>query len=478
MSSQAWNVARIVEATGGTLIQGDPSGQVRSIATDSRKVGPGDCFLALRGERHDAHDFVSQTLAAGARSVVVSEVRAAWGMKESGISAAIIQVEETLHALGELARFHRRRFDIPVVGIGGSNGKTSTKEMVASILSRTRRVLKNPGNLNNLVGAPLTLLELTEDHQAAVIEMGINVPGEMARLSAIVGPTVGLLTNIHPAHLEGLGSLDDVLAEKGKLLQSLGPDGVAVVNWDDPRLRGLAKRLGCRVIRFGTGGEPVEVRLMGRVSMEDGLSVFEMGLGSEGVAIRLPVLGMHQVQNALAAAAVAWALGDPPPVIAAGLESHRPVRQRMELHRLGRGRVLVDDTYNANPRSMISAVQTAREAAPGARLIVVLGDMRELGPESRALHREVGLRIGAMGIQRLVTLGDLSTEIDAGAREGGLAPSRCAHAGSHEEAVERVTDSLVDGAWVVVKGSRGMTMEKVVTGILESIAAQGAGGRD
>jgi UDP-N-acetylmuramoyl-tripeptide--D-alanyl-D-alanine ligase len=181
---------------------------------------------------------------------------------------------------------------------------------------------------------------------------------------------------------------------------------------------------------------------------------------------------MHQVQNALGAAAVAYGLGESPETIVRGLASHRPVRQRMEMHSLARGMVLIDDTYNANPRSMMSAVQTAREAAPaGARLIAVLGDMRELGPESQAMHREVGERIGAMGVDRLITLGELSTEIEAGARKAGMGASACSHVSSHEEAVRRVCESLVEGAWVVVKGSRGMTMERVVAGILDFMNA-------
>ncbi|MCU0571389.1 MAG: UDP-N-acetylmuramoyl-tripeptide--D-alanyl-D-alanine ligase [Syntrophobacteraceae bacterium] len=467
MARMTWNVAQIVEATGGTLIQGDLSGGVRCISTDSRRIEPGDCFVALKGDFHDAHDFVGQTIASGAGAVVVSALRPEWSIGSGVPSAAFIKVPDTLHALGELARFHRRRFNIPLVGIGGSNGKTSTKEMVSAILSRRRRVLKNPGNLNNLVGVPLTLLGLADDHEAAVMEMGINVPGEMKRLAEIVAPTVGLLTNIHPAHLEGLGSLDDVLAEKGKLLESLGNDDVAIINWDDPRLRSFSSRLGCRVVRFGTGPEPVEVRLLGPVVVEDALSRFEVGLGSASVSIRLSVLGMHHVQNALAAAAVAHALGESPEVIAHGLAGHGPVPQRMEMHRLERGMVLIDDTYNANPRSMISAVQSARDAAPGARLIAVLGDMRELGPESPGMHREVGLQVGALGVDRLITLGELSAEIEAGAMEAGLDSSSCAHVSTHEEAVRKVCESLEEGAWIVVKGSRGMTMEKVVAGILK-----------
>lgn len=476
MAHVTWTAAQMVEATGGTLVRGDPSRVLRSICTDSRGVEEGDCFVALKGERHDAHDFVAQALAAGAGGVVVSAVRPEWGSGEGGSSPAVILVPDTLYALGELARFHRRRFGVPVVGIGGSNGKTSTKEMLYAILSLGRRVLKNPGNLNNLIGVPLTLLELTEDHEAAVIEMGINVPGEMARLAEIVGPTVGLLTNIHPAHLEGLGSLDEVLAEKGKLLESLKDDDTAVINWDDTRLRSFSSRLGCRTIRFGTGPEPVEVRLLGSAVTEDGLTRFELGLGSVSVPVRLSVLGMHQVQNAVAAAAVAHVLGESPESIARGLERHRPVSQRMEMHRLERGMVLIDDTYNANPRSMISAVRSVREAAPAARLIAVLGDMRELGPRSRDMHREVGWELGRLGVDRLITLGEQSEAIGIGAVEAGLASSSYTHVATHEEAVREVLNSASEGVWIVVKGSRGMTMEKVVAGILHSVPAKSQGG--
>lgn len=470
-----WNVAQIVEAARGSLIQGDLSTSIRSISTDSRKVVPGDCFVALKGERFDAHDFVTRTIAGGALAVVVSSLRREW--QESGQGrTAIIQVGDTLHALGDLAATHRGRFPIPLVGIGGSNGKTSTKEMVSAILSRTRRVLKNPGNLNNLIGVPLTLLDLSEEHEAAVIEMGINVPGEMGRLAEIVRPTVGLVTNIHPAHLEGLGSLDDVLAEKGKLLTSLGSEDLAVINADDEKLAALAGRLRSRVIRFGADSPSVEVGLASRVVVKDGLSVFDLRLGSDSVSIRLPVLGMHQVQNALAAAAVAWGLGETVESIARGLGGHRPVRQRMEVHHLPRGMVLIDDTYNANPRSMVAAVRTAREAAPAAPLIVILGEMRELGPESSGLHHDVGVQIGKLGVRRLITLGELSREIGVGAREAGMLESDCCHVSTHAEAVERACEDLVRGAWIVVKGSRGMTMEKVVAGILECVVDESPNG--
>jgi UDP-N-acetylmuramoyl-tripeptide--D-alanyl-D-alanine ligase len=291
----------------------------------------------------------------------------------------------------------------------------------------------------------------------------------MGRLAEIVRPTVGLVTNIHPAHLEGLGSLDEVLAEKGKLFASLGSDDLAVINDDDEKLRVLAGRLQCRMIRFGAGSPSVEVGLRSRVVVEDGQSSFDLGLGSDTVRICLPVLGMHQVQNALAAAAVAWGLGETAETISRGLGGHQPVRQRMEVRRLPRGMVLIDDTYNANPRSMIAAVRSAREAAPNAPLIVILGDMRELGPESSAMHHDVGVQIGGLGMSRLITLGELSRAIGVGARRAGMAESACFHVSTHAEAVGKACESLVRDAWIVVKGSRGMTMEKVVAGILDCV---------
>ncbi|MCL5406270.1 MAG: Mur ligase family protein, partial [Deltaproteobacteria bacterium] len=242
------NVATLAGDAGGRVLSGDQGTTIRAVCTDTRRIEPGDCFIALRGENHDGHAFVADAVKKGADAVIVSEEVSV----HPGASAAVIRVSDTLFALGEIARRHRMRFDMPVIAVSGSNGKTSTKEMVAAILSRTRKVLKNTGNFNNLIGLPLTLLGLNGEHGAAVVEMGINVPGEMERLARIGSPTVAVITNIHSAHLEGLGSLDRIMEEKGRLWQSLGREGVAVVNLDDPMLSRFAEGIKARKITFSS----------------------------------------------------------------------------------------------------------------------------------------------------------------------------------------------------------------------------------
>lgn len=462
----SWTVGKIAGASGGVLRCGSPESPVSEISTDSRRLKPGTCFVALRGERFDGHDFARAALDAGASAVVLGRGRIGELELQRTGTTAVIEVEDTLRALGALARVRRLEFSIPVVGIGGSNGKTSTKEMVACVLGRRRNVLKNPGNLNNLIGVPLTLLSLGPEHDAAVVEMGINVPGEMERLVDICRPTVGLLTNVHPAHLEGLGSLDQILEEKGKLLSRLTADDLAVVNMDDERIAGLWNRLKARVITFSSRNSRADVRLSGAVRFQEGVSAFSLVLGGEAHPVRLPVLGMHQVHNAVGAAAVAWGIGEPAASIVDGLSRHQPVSQRMQLHRLSRGQMLVDDSYNANPRSMLAAVETVVAASEGRPVIAILGDMRELGPETTALHRSVGEGLAGLGLAHLITLGDLGGEIGRGAAGAGLGAGRWSHVATHEAAVDWVRDQCPEGAWILVKGSRGMTMERIVQGIL------------
>lgn len=462
-----WTVAEAVKATGGRLLQGNPDAPLTGFSTDTRSIEAGSCFVALLGERHDGHDHIGDAMSRGGAALVVQEDKLQ-SMAALAVHVPVIEVTDTLVALGDLAKHHRSRFGIPLVGITGSNGKTSTKEMVAAVLARRNRVLKNSGNFNNLIGVPLTLLALGPEHRAAVVEMGINVPGEMARLVDVARPTVGLITNVHPAHLEGLHSLDLVLSEKGKLWEGIGPGGLAVVNNDDERLKELARRLRCRTVTYSIRDASADVALTGPVEMDQGGSSFRVTLGGKVVPVRFSVLGEHHVSNALAAAAVAWGMGEPVEAIEEGLSVHKPVRQRMEMHRLSDGRVLVDDTYNANPRSMVAAVQAVRKASRGSPVVLVLGDMKELGPESASLHRDVGSRIGALGVEGLITLGELSKEIAAGALEAGVPSESCSHAASHDEAVEILSKRTVPGQWILVKGSRSMTMEKVVEGFMKN----------
>lgn len=459
-----WTVAQIVDAVRGRLMAGDPALPVGAISTDTRSLRRSDCFLALAGERFDGHDFIPAAVEKGAVVVLVASGRGEGAVRAG--SVAVVEVDDTLYALGELARTHRARYSIPVAGITGSNGKTSTKELLAAILEHRHGILKNRGNLNNLIGVPLTLLTMDPTHEAAVIEMGINVPGEMARLVEIAGPTLGLITNIQPAHLEGLGSLDGILKEKGRLWDALDAEGIAVVNLDDQRLRAYSKRLTARTVTCSVRDPEAGVRVVGEIESDEHSTRFRMVLGTETVPVVLSAVGIHYVRNALAAAAAAWALGEPGEAISAGLAEYRPVGQRMQIRHMEDGRVLIDDTYNANPESMLAAVRTALAICRGRPCIAVLGEMRELGADSAALHRELGRRIGAMGLSGLITLGELAAKIGEGAVEAGMKPAACRHAKSHDQAVEWLLERKIDASWILVKGSRGMTMERVVEGML------------
>lgn len=462
-----WTIGSLVEASGGRLTTGNPERAAGRISTDTRNMAQEDCFVALSGENHDGHSFVMEAISRGASVIVVESGRLPDAFHSNSHATAVIEVPDTLYALGELARRWRSRFGIQVVGVTGSNGKTGTKELVAGMLGQRRWVLKNRGNFNNLIGVPLTLLELEPGHEAAVVELGINVPGEMARLVEISSPTVGIITNVHPAHLEGLQSLDRIVEEKGKLWLSLARDDLAVVNLDDERLRNFARNLHARSVTYSMENPSADVAPAGPpISRADGVS-FPLRLGKEIVEVHAPLFGIHQVQNAVAAAAAVWAMGEPAEVIVSGLAAHVPVRQRMQVHRLDDGRTVVDDAYNANPGSMKAALKAVGTASGGGPFIAVLGDMRELGPDSAALHREVGRRLKASGVTRLITIGDASRHIAEGAVESGFDREACRHAVNHEEAAGWLTKEQVGNAWILVKGSRAMAMEKVVERILK-----------
>ena len=369
-------------------------------------------------------------------------------------------------------QIYRQHHRAPLVGVTGSNGKTSTKEMTASILGETKNVLKNKGNFNNLIGVPLTLLSLRPEHEVAVVEMGINIDGEMERLVEISGPTAGLITNIQPAHLEGLRSLDHILEEKGKLLTELAPSGLAVINLDDGLVPTLLKRIKARTVVYSLRDHGADVYLASDVKSEDGASSFQLAVGKDVVSVRLPVLGLHHVQNAAAAAAVAYGMGESPEAIVTGLAKHRPVTHRMQMFRLRDGTVLVDDTYNANPMSTLAAVEAVSAACGDGIFIAVLGEMKELGPESARLHREVGRRIGALGVNRLIVYGGPAAEIIEGYKDAGGRSAACVQGESHDEIVKLLCESRPERAWILVKGSRSMAMERVVEGLLAEDAGQ------
>ena len=462
-----WTVATLLEATRGELLSGNPATVIRAVSTDTRTLGAGDCFVALPGESHDAHRFIPHAVTLGARAVILSVPLPELAAMARDV--AFIRVSDTQYALGELARSHRKKFDIPVVAITGSNGKTSTKEMLSAIFEQTLHIVKNKGNFNNLIGLPLTLLELEPRHQLAVVEMGINVPGEMARLVEIGCPDTGVITNVQPAHLLGLESLDRILEEKTKLWTALADDGLAVVNLDDARLREFSKKLSCRSVTWSLSDPGADVRAEGEPRIRKGTTEFGIRFGPGGDIIQtsLPVMGPHHAANGLAAAAAAWGMGISPAVIAAGLAQYQPVKQRMQAHRLPGGQVLIDDTYNANPASMLAAFQTVALACGGRPFVAVLGEMRELGPDEVMLHRELGRKLASFGPSLVITCGAIGREIGVGAVEAGLPAAACHHAESHSEAASILRARMPADAWVLVKGSRGITMEEVVEEIID-----------
>ncbi len=452
----------ILEATGGRLVQGRPETAFAGLSIDSRTIAPGEAFVAIRGETHDGHGFLPQVLAGGTASGVVVAADRLDGLGATlgaRPQAACVAVADTTRALGDIAARHRRRCPAAVVAITGSNGKTSTRRMTVTVLARRFSVLEPARNLNNQIGVPLTLFGLEPRHQWAVLELGTNMPGEIARLTEICRPDVAVVTNVGPAHLERLGSLEGVAAEKGALVAGLAPGGRAVLNADDPWVAAMAAGLGGDVLMFGLA-ESAGVRAAAIRETSTGLE-FDLLIGGAGLRVRLKALGRVMVHNALAAAAVGTLLGLSPEELRAGLESFRPVPGRMGVTALPGNVHLIDDTYNANPASMRAAVETLAALRGSGRALLVTGDMRELGPEAARLHRELGRLAAEAGIDRLFVCGGHAADVASGALAAGM-PAAAIAAGSRDEIRDVLLAAVRPGDWVLVKGSRAMGMETIV----------------
>jgi UDP-N-acetylmuramoyl-tripeptide--D-alanyl-D-alanine ligase len=466
--------AEACQAMGGSLARGEGSVVARAVSTDSRRPVADALFIALRGPNHDGARYAAAAVGAGARIVALS--RAAWQAGLAGAlppEVAVVLVEDPLEALGRLAGWHRRRHAARVVGVTGSNGKTSTKEMIASVLGGPPGVLATRGNLNNLVGMPLCLLGLGGEHHHAVLEMGMNAPGEIARLAAVARPEVGVVTNVHPVHLEGLGTLQAVAEAKGELIAALGPDAVAVLNADDPYVLKQGGRGPARRVTFGAS-PAADVRVLASRQAEHGLGI-ELSVGGRPLAVDLPRLGLHHAMNAAAAAAVGWVEGVAPEQIAARLVS--APRPPMRLERLDvLGAHLLVDCYNANPRSMQAALQTLVEVAgPGSRW-AVLGDMLELGEASEQLHRQVGRAAAEAGLDGLCAFGPEARHLAAGALEAGLGDVE--HVLEIEAALEWLRGRCARGGWVLLKGSRGMRLERLARALADEADVPWAQGEE
>lgn len=458
-----------VRWTDGRLARGPGDRRFDRVSIDTRTLTPGALFVAIRGPQHDAHDFLGTALAAGALGLVVERPEAV--PSEGG--AVVIAVDDTTRALGALATGHRAPFRGPLVAVTGSNGKTTTKEMCAAILSLVGPCLKTRGNLNNAYGLPLTLLERDARHRSLVVELGMNHRGEIAQLARIARPTVGVITNVGTAHIEHLGSQEAIAEEKGDLVVALPPDGTAVLNADDPRVLAQAERCPATVRTFGLG-VGADVRAERMSPLADGAFSFDLVCDEGRAPARVGGLGEPAVMNALAAATAALAAGATLADAVEGLGQWRPLSGRMEPRRLAGGGVLIDDTYNANPQSMEAALRALAARRGQSRALAVLGDMGELGERSREFHRRAGAVAAALGIDQVFSVGDFAEEVAAGAAEAGMETARIHVGKSHEELAQAVRGVLHAGDWVLVKGSRASRMERVVERLVEGADGEAA----
>jgi UDP-N-acetylmuramoyl-tripeptide--D-alanyl-D-alanine ligase len=403
-------------AMNGDLLAGDPAATVDRYSIDTRTIGGGELFFAIVGPNHDAHRFLDTAAEAGAAALVVSSVP---GTPPPG--AALIRVADTTRALQDLGAHVREQIDPLLVGITGSCGKTSAKEISAALLAGEGPVLSSLGNLNNHYGLPLTLLRLGTGHCRAVCEMGISTPGEMDRLVEIARPDVGVVLNVNPVHLENFDSLDGIAAEKGKLITGLRPGAVAVLNADDPRVAALAPPAGCNTVTFGLENparvSANQVELLGL----DGVRFTLLLDGEPAGRWHSPLSGRHNLANLLAGLAVVRAAGLDPRSVEPAVAGLEPYAMRGTVSRLDSGVTLYDDSYNANPKAMAAVLEMLGKTPADGRRVAALGDMLELGPGAAEAHRQVGRLAAEAGFGLLAAVGEQAGEVAAGAREGGLA---------------------------------------------------------
>lgn len=457
-----WTQEEIIKATEGELLSAGSNLSFSGISINSRTISAGEIFVAIRGDLHDGHTFAGEVINLGVKGLIIDGREATrlpcekW--KKAGILC--VAVEDTVKALGRLASYNRIRAGVTVVAITGSNGKTTTKGMTAEVVSRRFETLSTAGNLNNEIGLPLTLLKLSRSHEWAVVELGMNHPGEIERLARISKPDIGIITNIGPAHLEGLNSLEGVMNAKGELVEGIKPDGTAVLNADDEMVMNLARKTSKKILLFGFS-ENTLVRAS-QVEVKRYSTSFTLLLPEETVPVELPVSGRFMVTNALAAASTGYLAGLPASEIKAGLENITPEKGRMNIFTLSNGITIIDDTYNANPGSMEAAIKTLVELKADNRGILIAGDMLELGTHSGKMHEKIGSLCAESGIARLYATGQFAGNTADGAVGNGMSLHSIV-TGSHDDIMKDITGWLVTGDWVLVKGSRATGMERIIS---------------
>lgn len=449
-----FSLEELQEATGGSL-SGKAAGRM-AVVTDTRKIEPGVAFLALKGERFDGEDFAAKAAKAGASLVIVSDTCPA---EKVACCPAVLRVPDTLRAYQNIGHFWREKFHIPVVAITGSNGKTTTKDLTAAVLSARGPVAKTQANYNNEVGLPLTLLSITAEDTAAVVEIGMRGLHQIEAMAPIADPSIAIVTNVGETHMELLGSIENIARAKGELVEAMGPGGTVILNGDDERVAAMREKAaaGVRVLTFGID-EEADVR--GSEIHTEGSSATRFTATYQGEIHEYTVsmVGRHNVLNTLAAITAGFAAGLAPKEIQAGLEKLQATKMRFETREL-KGYHIVNDAYNASPMSMKAALATLQELIKG-RKVAVLGDMLELGSIEQEAHERVGREVAEYGFSALVTYGSLGHFIAEGARAAGLKEVYATD--SHEEAAKALQGLLQPGDTVLFKGSRGMAMEKII----------------
>ncbi|MFO7831590.1 MAG: UDP-N-acetylmuramoyl-tripeptide--D-alanyl-D-alanine ligase [Desulfuromonadaceae bacterium] len=453
-----WNSEDIERIVNGRLLSAPYTPIITGVSTDSRTLQSGDLFVPLRGPNYDGHNYLRQAVESGASACLSEEI-------VGGLPVPVIQVENTLEALGSLAASIRSGFKGPVAAVTGTSGKTSTKEMLASILTQCCPGLKTAGNYNNLIGLPLTLAGLEPEHRWMVLEMGMNQPGEIRRLTHIARPNVALITNAGAGHLEGLGNVAAVAQAKGEIFEGLVKGGTAVLNADDQELMNIPLPRGIRRITYGIKNSAdvmaSNIRLGRQVD-------FSLHLGPDLVETHVPLPGRHQVYNALAAAAVARVMRVKPVRIAAGLQQVKMAAGRLEVRELEDGVTVLDDSYNANPQSMSAALDALKHWPASGRRIAVLADMLELGEAAPHCHTELGAR-AAQVADVVLAYGGWSAEVAQGVHSEGLNKAQVVRMQDHEEICNWLKRHIKAEDCLLVKGSRGMRMEKVVDFLLHKL---------
>ncbi len=476
-----WREHHLLAATGGRLLSGAQVGLLGRVCTDSRALQPGDIFVALKGEQFDGHAYINQAVESGAGAVIAE--RFAQSLPANVLA---IEVADTLHALGDLAGFRRRLLapQVRVAAVTGSSGKTSVKEMVAAIFTEAEKaggadseaVLKTQGNFNNLVGLPLSLLPINAGHHLVIVEMGMNVPGEIARLTQIADPDIGCINNVHPAHLQGLGSVSGVAAAKGELFASMRPEAVRVVNMDDVHVREQAKKIAGNHIGFAVSPSGRKFHPLIRATRQQNLAEqgmrFTLHIGDWQQRLTVPVLGAHNVSNCVAAAAMAHAAGIAPEVIVRALSDYTPsVDKRLAITALPGGLQVVNDAYNANPASMAAGLRTVVGLGKAnCRHAAALGDMLELGEASAHLHASIGSLAAALEYNYLALTGPHAEIVAEAAIAAGMEPARVRCFADPQAMAPWFLQlmregQLAGGDWLLIKGSRGMRMERLLTAL-------------